>query len=495
MDIALALLYAYLLCMLILFLFSTHNFVIVYYFLKHRNDPPLPTRRLAEEDLPWVTVQLPIFNEYFVAERLIRSACALDWSRDRLHIQVLDDSTDETAELTRREVERLRGDGFLIDWIHRVDRKGYKAGALREALPSARGEFIAIFDADFIPERDFLRQTVSKFAGPHIGMVQTRWGHLNEEYSWLTRSQSIGLNGHFVIQQLARNRAGFLINFNGTGGVWRKACILDAGNWHDDTLTEDLDLSYRAQLKGWKFVYLNDVVCPGELPVEINALKSQQFRWTKGSIETAKKLLPKLLRAEIPLWTKIQSVFHLTSNFSYVFVLLSCILNASILLLPNPEGRFNFLLDLMTFFIVTILGLFWFYWHAEKTINRHWKKKMLLFPIFMMGSIGLSISNSRAVLEGFFNVRSAFIRTPKWGFLGPSSARRYSVGLDWIVCLELAMIAYAVYTSVIGIRNLLDDRANFVGMIFFNFWTLIGFCMIAFLSLRRKIIHAVGQET
>lgn len=489
LDGSVFLFYAYLVCMFILFVFSTHNFVMIYYFLKHRFDPrhaARDLRTLRPGEYPMVTVQLPIFNEYYVAERLIEAACNLKWPKERLEIQVLDDSTDDTLSISQKAIERMRVDGFNIHHLHRTDRKGYKAGALREGLARAAGDFVAIFDADFIPDPDFLMQTVSRFTDTRIGMVQTRWGHLNEDYSWLTRSQSIGLNGHFVIQQLARNRAGFLINFNGTGGVWRKDCILDAGNWQDDTLTEDLDLSYRAQLKGWRFLFLDDVVCPGELPAEINALKSQQFRWTKGSIETAKKLLPRLIRSELPLWTKIQAVFHLTANFSYVFVLISCILNASILLLPNPNGRFNMMLDIMTFFIVTIVGLFWFYWHAEKAINRNFKKKMFLFPIFMMGSIGLSISNSRAILEGFFNVRSAFVRTPKWGFLKSESMRRYRIHVDRIILLELLMIGYASYTSFVGIQNIVTDRANFFGMIFFNFWTLVGFCMIAFLSLRKK---------
>ncbi|MBX7152123.1 glycosyltransferase [bacterium] len=486
--------YAYLLCMFVLFVFSTHNFVMIYYFLKHRNKSEFKKRHIggtAVETHPKVTIQLPIFNECNVATRLIDAACALDWPKEKLEIQVLDDSTDETIHLSSAAVEKYSKMGYTIRLFHRTNRKGYKAGALREALDHATGDFIAIFDADFTPEPNFLKDSIFYFADEKIGMVQTRWGHLNEEYSILTKTQSIGLNGHFVIQQLARSRAGFFINFNGTGGVWRKQCIFDAGNWQDDTLTEDLDLSYRAQLKGWRFVYLNDVVSPGELPVEINALKSQQFRWTKGSIETAKKLVPKILKAELPLWIKIQALFHLTSNFSYIFVLLSCILNSTILFVHNADGRFNVILDIMTVFVITIIGLFIFYLYSEKTINRNWKKKMLLFPIFMMGSIGLSISNSKAVLEGFFNIKSAFIRTPKWGFLKSQThqpmRKKYEIRMDKIVFFELLMIVYAIWTSAVGIHNILTDKANFFGMIFFNFWTLFGFSMVAFLSLKRSI--------
>jgi cellulose synthase/poly-beta-1,6-N-acetylglucosamine synthase-like glycosyltransferase len=440
------------------------------------------------ENWPRVTVQLPIFNEHNVAERLILSTRKLNWPKDKLEIQVLDDSTDETLKLTSTLVNTLAKEGCNIKLFHRTNRSGYKAGALREALEHAQGEYIAIFDADFIPDPDFLKHTIPYFANPKIGMVQTRWGHLNEDYSILTQTQSIGLNGHFVIQQLARNRAGFFINFNGTGGIWKKTCIHDAGNWHDDTLTEDLDLSYRAQLKGWNFVFLNDVVSPGELPVEINALKSQQFRWTKGSVETAKKLVPKIVKSELPLWTKIQSLFHLTSNFSYIFVVASCLLNSSVLFLVNENGRFNFILDIMMVFMLTIIGLFIFYFYSEKMINPNWKKRMLLFPVFMMGSMGLSLSNAKAVLEGFFDIKSAFIRTPKLGFLHrnhvPKTQKKYFIKIDNLVFLEILMIVYVIWSSYVGIHNYMTAKSNFIGMIFFNFWTLIGFSMVTFLSLK-----------
>ncbi|MCB0832514.1 MAG: glycosyltransferase [Bacteroidetes bacterium] len=473
--------------MFVLFVFSTHNFVMIYYFLKHRHRPPAKTSNLLSlppETWPIVTVQLPIFNESTVAGRLIDATCAFDWPKERLEIQVLDDSTDDTIQLTRKKVDEYRKQGFNISLHHRVDRTGYKAGALREGLAKAVGEFLAIFDADFIPTPDFLKNTIPYFAGERIGMIQTRWSHLNEDYSILTETQAIGLNGHFVIQQLARNRAGLFINFNGTGGVWRKSCIHDAGNWQDDTLTEDLDLSYRAQLKGWKFVFLNDVVSPGELPLEINALKSQQFRWTKGSVETAKKLLPKILRSELTPWVKLQSIFHLTANFSWIFVVIACILNSSVLFIENENGRFNLILDIMTFFVVTMIGLFIFYFYSEKTINPHWKKRMLLSPIFMMGSVGLSLTNAKAVIEGFFNIKSAFIRTPKWGFLDRGRPAKYKVKVDKLVLLEVVMILYMMWASAVGIQNFVNAKANFIGMIFFNFWTLTGFMMVTFLTLK-----------
>lgn len=491
LDGALFVFYAYLFCMSVLFLFSTHNFVMIYYFLKHRhkNDlRKLDLEKIPAQSWPQVTVQLPIFNEQNVAERLIRSTAKLNWPKDKLEIQVLDDSTDATLKMTTAAVEQLSKEGFNIRIFHRTNRTGYKAGALREALELAHGDYIAIFDADFIPDPDFLKNTLPYFANSKIGMVQTRWGHLNEDYSLLTQTQSIGLNGHFVIQQLARNRAGFFINFNGTGGVWKKKCIHDAGNWHDDTLTEDLDLSYRAQLKGWNFVFLNDVVSPGELPTQINALKSQQFRWTKGSVETAKKLIPKILKSELPLWTKVQSLFHLTANFSYLFVAAACILNSSVLFLHNENGRFNLLLDIMIVFVLTIIGLFVFYFYSEKLINPNWKKRMLLFPVFMMGSIGLSLSNAKAVLEGFFNIKSAFIRTPKLGFLHRDplnqKPKRYAIQFDKLIFLEILMIGYGIGSSYAGIHNYMTAKSNFIGMIIFNFWALTGFSMVTFLSLK-----------
>lgn len=488
MDAGSFLFYAYLACMTVLFVFSMHNFIMIYYFLKHRDDHPQPSEdwvHLPEEKLPVITIQLPIFNESTVAERLILATSQLDWPKNKLEIQVLDDSTDDTVQLTRACVERLAAQGYMIRLFHRTDRKGYKAGALREALEYAHGEFVAIFDADFIPEKDFLRKAMPHFSQSRIGMVQSRWGYLNEDFSMLTKTQAIGLNGHFVIQQLARNRAGFFINFNGTGGIWRKSCITDAGNWHDDTLTEDLDLSYRAQLKGWKFVYLNDIVVPGELPIGIHALKTQQFRWTKGSVETAKKLVPKILKAELPMWTKIQSLFHLTANFSYIFVVISCLLNSSILFLHNENGRFNVILDIMAVFVLSMLGLFIFFFYSEKMINPNWKKKMIILPVLMMGSIGLSISNAKAVIEGFFDIKSSFVRTPKWGTMKRKEKTRFhGVKLDALFLIELLFLAFILVSLVVGIRNYYTEKANFIGMIFFNVWILVGFSMVVFLSLK-----------
>ena len=323
----------YFAALFILLIFGAHGFVMVYYYKKHRGLTGLRPKPLTRP--PRVTVQLPVYNEYYVVERLLRAACRLDYPRDLLEIQVLDDSTDETLNVTRKCVAEYRAQGFDIKLLHREERSGYKAGALRAGLENAAGEFIAIFDADFVPPRDFLMRTLPYFSDNKIGMVQTRWGHLNRDYSILTRLQAIGLDGHFVIEQAARNGAGFFINFNGTAGIWRKACILDAGNWSDDTLTEDLDLSYRAQLRGWNFKYLTDTVCDSELPAEIGGLRSQQFRWTKGAIETAKKILPSLWRANLPLRLKLQGTVHLANNLVFPFILIVSLLNPFLVWIKN----------------------------------------------------------------------------------------------------------------------------------------------------------------
>jgi len=311
--------------------YGVHRYFIIYLFLKNRKRESVPAGRF--EKLPVVTVQLPIFNEVYVVERLLRSVSKLDYPRDRLQIQVLDDSTDETREITADCAAELRKRGFDVELIHRADRTGFKAGALERGLATARGEFVCILDADFVPPPHLLRETVDFFTDPKVGMIQTRWGHLNRGYSLLTRVQAMFLDGHLVLEQTARSRSGRFFNFNGTAGLWRKSCIEEAGGWQHDTLTEDLDLSYRAQLAGWKFIFLPDVVTPAELPVDMNGFKSQQHRWTKGSIQTCKKLLPEIWRSKLPMPIKLEATGHLVSNFAYL--LLACLV---VLLHPSTGG-------------------------------------------------------------------------------------------------------------------------------------------------------------
>ena len=376
-------LYLYFISLLILFTFGAHGFVMVYHYLRQRRLSGLPP---SLKEIPFVTVQLPVFNEFYVVNRLIDATCSLEYPREKLEIQVLDDSTDETGTLVEETVRQYQAMGFDIKRIHRADRQGYKAGALRNGLETARGEFIAIFDADFVPRKEFLQKTIPYFfQDPKIGLVQTRWEHLNSDYSLLTRTQAMALDGHFVIEQDVRNRAGYFINFNGTGGVWRKTAIEDAGNWQADTLTEDLDLSYRAQLRGWKFKYLNDVTSPAELPAEVNALKTQQFRWTKGAIETARKLLPAVWKAKLPLRIKIHSTFHLTNNIVFPFILVAGILNVPLVFIKQSGGH-DLYFALMSVFVLAFIGSFLFYLFSQKAVYPDWRRRLLLFPLFMAGS-------------------------------------------------------------------------------------------------------------
>lgn len=395
----------------ILFVFGLHGFIMLYYHKKYRDNNPVPKPQIDENAT--VTIQLPLYNELYVAERLIKATCEIEYPKDKLEIQVLDDSTDETTEIVANIVKQKQAEGFDIKHIRRGTREGFKAGALKYGLEKARGEFVAIFDADFIPHKDFLKKTLSFFTDEKVGLVQTRWEHLNGDYSILTKAQALALDGHFVIEQTVRNKAGFFINFNGTGGIWRKSCIEDAGNWHADTLTEDLDLSYRAQLKGWRFVFLKDFTSPAELPSEINALKSQQFRWTKGAVETAKKILPLVWKSDIPLRVKLQSTFHLTNNLVFPFILLAAILNVPLIFIKN-SGSHEAYFAIMSIFVLAFISSFLFYMYAQKDIRTDWRKKIVLFPLFMAGSMGFAVNNSRAVIEGLLNRKSEFVRTPKF---------------------------------------------------------------------------------
>jgi cellulose synthase/poly-beta-1,6-N-acetylglucosamine synthase-like glycosyltransferase len=393
--------------------YGIHRYFIIYLFLKNRKREVVPSARF--EQLPKVTMQLPIFNEVYVVERLLRSVSEIDYPRDRLQIQVLDDSTDDTCELTVRCVSELRERGFDVQLIHRTDRTGFKAGALARGLQSADGEFVCILDADFVPPPDLLQRTIHFFTDPKIGMIQTRWGHLNRGYSLLTRVQAMFLDGHLLLEQTARSRSGRFFNFNGTAGLWRKACIEQSGGWQHDTLCEDLDLSYRAQLAGWRFIFLPDVVTPAELPVDMNGFKSQQHRWTKGSVQTCKKLLPSVWRSKLPFFIKLEATGHLMSNFAYL--LLACL---CVLLHPSvggPQGGWlrTLLIDLPIFLAASV-SVAVFYICAQRVLHpRTWLKEILFLPCLLALGIGLSLNNARAVVEALINHRSDFTRTPKYG--------------------------------------------------------------------------------
>ncbi|MBM2815693.1 MAG: hypothetical protein HW421_2455 [Ignavibacteria bacterium] len=461
----------------ILFGFGLHGIILLYYYRKTYNiKNPF---EIMPELMPKVTIQLPLFNEYNVIERLIKSVCEINYPTDKLEIQVLDDSTDETVELASSLVAEYTKKGFNIHYIHRINREGFKAGALKAGLALAEGEFVAVFDADFVPNTDFLLKTVPHFNNPKVGMVQTRWEHLNEEFSFLTRAQALALDGHFVLEQQVRNKAGFFINFNGTAGIWRKSCIIDAGNWHADTLTEDLDLSYRAQLKNWKFVFLNDVTSPAELPEDINALKTQQFRWTKGAVETAKKMLPHVFKSDLPLKVKLECFVHLTSNIVYPFIMVVAALNIPIVIFKNTIGGFDEYYNLMSVFVVASVSTFLFYTYAQKAIHLDWRRRLLLFPVFLAGSMGLAVNNSKAVIEALINRKTGFTRTPKSGDAKTANQRKYmQKKISSTVFLELFMTLYFIIG--IGISAYFLE----IAAIPFQLLFLMGFGTVGYLSLR-----------
>ncbi len=463
--------------------YGVHRWVIIYLFLKHRRRAPQPAARFDE--LPTVTVQLPIYNERYVAERLLRAVNALDYPRERLEVQVLDDSTDDTRETIAREVARLRAAGLNVVHLQREDRTGFKAGALAHGMAQAAGEFIFILDADFLPAPDILHKTVHFFTDPGVGMIQTRWGHLNRAYSLLTRVQAMFLDGHLLLEQTARSRSGRFFNFNGTAGLWRKSCIEASGGWQHDTLTEDLDLSYRAQLAGWRFVFLSDVVTPAELPVDMNGFKSQQHRWTKGSIQTCKKILPRILRSDLPWTIKLEATLHLTSNFCYL--LLACL---CVLLQAGSHGWTGWsrvwLFDVPVFMAAS-LSVAVFYICAQRELHpRTWMREMLLLPPLIALGIGLSLNNAKAVLEAIFNRSSAFVRTPKYGIGDRPATRasqhawRASRYLPIRSLLPLLELAFAVYFTWFVYRAAV--RGEFTSLPFLIFFQL-GFCYVAFCSL------------
>jgi cellulose synthase/poly-beta-1,6-N-acetylglucosamine synthase-like glycosyltransferase len=474
------LLIVYFLSLTILFGFGIHGLVMLYYYRKTQHIK-LPQKTI-EGEYPVVTIQLPMYNEMYVIERLIKAVCNIEYPKDKLHIQVLDDSTDETTIIASNLVNEYKQKGFDIEYIHRTNRQGYKAGALKEGLEKAKGEYVAIFDADFVPNRDFLLKTIPYFADKDVGMVQTRWEHLNEEYSFITRAAALALDGHFVIEQQVRNKAGFFINFNGTAGVWRKETIYDAGNWHADTLTEDLDLSYRAQLNGWKFVFLNDVTSPAELPADINALKTQQFRWTQGAVETAKKILPLVFKSKLPLKIKLESFVHLTSNIVFPFIIIVAMLNIPLVIIKNTVGGYDNYYTLMSVFVLASISTFLFYMFAQRAIHLDWRKRLLLFPVFLAGSMGFAVNNSKAVFEALINKKTGFARTPKYKIEGEkdkwTNKKYVQKKLNWTVVVELLLALYYVAGIAISVYYLE------IAAIPFQLLFLLGFGTVGYMSLK-----------
>lgn len=468
------------------------QFHLLYYYKTKKNNYLTKINAPMDEsaDLPMVTIQLPIFNERYVVQRLLESITALDYPKAKMEIQVLDDSTDDTVEITAKEVDKYSELGFDIKHITRTDRTGYKAGALKSATTFAKGEFIAIFDADFLPENDFLMKTMRHFADPKIGIVQTRWEHLNQNYSLLTRVQAFQLNVHFTIEQLGRKVGNLLLQFNGTAGVWRKETINDAGGWEADTLTEDLDLSYRAQLKGWKIIYLEDVTSPAELPSEMNGLRSQQFRWMKGGAETAKKVLPQVWKSSLTFRQKIHASTHLLGSTIFLAVFAIGVFSVPLAMAIKPMG---YDADIFAFFLIGLISIILIYYVANVEVawsqeNRFKMifKFLFLFPIFLALSMGLSFHNSIAVIQGYIGKKSPFVRTPKFDIreLGDQIVKKnyFSTSISKTILWEGFFSIYFLAGLVWGV---MCQEPTFVIM---HFLLAIGYGLIFYFSVKNVFI-------
>ena len=451
-----ALLIPYFAILLVLSVYGLHRYDTIHTYFKHRKkaitEPPL-----RFDQLPPVTIQLPLYNERYVVERLVEEVTRIEYPKELLQIQVLDDSTDDTQPFAEALVERYRALGYPIEYHHRSNRHGYKAGALQEGLKTATGDFVAVFDADFCPPADFLTRTIQFFADPKVGVVQTRWSYLNRDYNFLTEVEAMLLDGHFILEHGARSRAGYFFNFNGTAGILRKEMIEDAGGWQHDTLTEDSDLSYRAQIKGWKFMYLPGLDCPSELPVEMHGFQVQQSRWAKGLTQCAKKLLPSLLKADIPRRVKLEAFLHLTPNISYPLMIVISALMLPVMIVRFYMGVWQMLLIDVPLIAASFWSISLFYVVAQRELYpKNWKRSILLLPVLMAVGVALTIINTRAVMEALFGVETSFVRTPKFAIgdrqmnLETKAYRRRS---GWLPYLELAFGTYFLGMIVFAIQS------------------------------------------
>ncbi len=447
---------------------------------------------LTDDELPSVTIQLPVFNEMYVVERLIDACIKMDYPKDKLEIQILDDSTDETVSISQNKVDQYKAQGFNISLITRTDRTGYKAGALQNGMEICAGEFIAIFDADFIPEPSFLKSTVPYFKSEEVGVVQTRWGHINKDYSLLTRIQAFFLDAHFTVEQSGRNLSGYFINFNGTAGIWRKKTIVDAGGWKADTLTEDLDLSYRAQMKGWRFKYLEDFISPAELPADIKAFKSQQFRWIKGGAETAMKILPSIRRGNQPFSVKVNAFTHLLSSSVYLIIFLAVLISVPVLFLKNSYLDFDYVRYAWPFIFSTLAVAFVYYVASVSTSKNKFKafiEYAMLLPSFLIITLGLSFHNAVAVVRGLMGERTPFVRTPKYNILDNkdqwADKKNYVMKkIDWVTVLEGVLCLYFLSALIFAVQN--NDYSLFI----LHFIAVVGFGYVFIYSIGHSIAAA-----
>ena len=487
--------FIYTFCLLLIFLYALAQLNLLLNYLRFRNKVDnCPKFDFSNpEEIPFVTIQLPVFNELYVMKRLLKNIAKLDYPSDKLEIQVLDDSTDESIEVTAKHIKKLQETGLDIHHIRRSNRQGFKAGALKEGLEIAKGEFIAIFDADFLPKKDWLLQTVPYFKNPEIGVVQTRWSHINRNYSTLTRIQAFMLDAHFTLEQVGRNSKGHFINFNGTAGIWRKECILDAGNWQGDTLTEDIDLSYRAQLKQWKFKYLEHVETPAELPVIISAARSQQFRWNKGGAENFQKMLKRIIvNKHISFKTKVHGILHLLNSSMFTCIFLVAVLSIPMLYIKNEYEHLKPYFYVMSFFVVSSIIFFICYWHMYKNIYgknfKNFFKYIGAFFTFFSVAMGFSLHNTIAVLEGHFGKKSEFVRTPKFNIKSIKDGWRNNKYIKKKPSVHVILEGMLAIYFVFGMYSafIVGDQGGDFGLFPFHLMLFLGFGYVFFKSIFSK---------
>ena len=481
----------YSLALLLIFFYSLAqlNLLVNYLGNKRQNQSAPKFNLLDPKEIPYVTIQLPVYNEEYVMERLLANIAKIEYPKSKLEIQVLDDSTDDTVVDTAQKIKALQESGLDIQHIRRENRQGFKAGALKEGLITAKGDFIAIFDADFLPDPDWLKKTVIYFKDEEIGVVQTRWGHINRDYSTLTKIQAFALDAHFTLEQVGRNAKGHFINFNGTAGIWRKECILDAGNWEGDTLTEDLDLSYRAQLKNWKFKYLEDVETPAELPVVISAARSQQFRWNKGGAENFRKTVLSVVSAKnISFKTKFHGVMHLLNSSMFLCVFIVSVLSIPTMYIKEIYPQFDWVFSVLSFFVLSTIILFICYWFTYKSIQGssfdNFVDYIKIFFTFFSVALGFSLHNSIAVLEGHMGKRSEFVRTPKFNLNNITDSwkgnKYLAKKLSPNMILEFALMVYFLFGMYSAVP------LNDFGLFPFHFMLFTGFGFVFFKSLTAR---------
>ena len=486
----------YTIALLLIFLYALAQLNLLFNYLssKKAKDNCEKFDLTNPDETPYITIQLPVYNEMYVMERLLDNIAKIDYPKDKLEIQVLDDSTDETVETTLKHIKNIQATGLDIKHITRTDRSGFKAGALKEGLKIAKGEFIAIFDSDFLPTKDWLKRTVPYFKDKQIGVVQTRWGHINRNYSILTRIQAFALDAHFTLEQVGRNSKGHFINFNGTAGLWRKQCIIDAGNWEGDTLTEDLDLSYRAQLKNWKFKYLEDVETPAELPVVISAARSQQFRWNKGGAENFKKMMWRVLKNQnISAKTKVHGLLHLLNSTMFLNVLIVGVLSIPMLYIKNEYTHLKPYFYFMSFFVISSIIFFICYWFMYKNIYgsgfKNFIKYIGMFFVFFSIAMGFSLHNSIAVLEGHLGKKSEFVRTPKFNISKYKDNWKNNKYMKKTVSVHVVFEGLLMLYFAFGMYSafIVGDQGGDFGLFPFHLMLFVGFGYVFFKSLASKV--------